>query len=319
MKATNLGLRLLALGAGLAISAAAAAQAFPNKPLKLIIGYGPGGVTDVINRVVADEMGKRLGQPVTVENRPGANALLAAQAVKNAAPDGYTLYGGSATTFAPVYMKENMIASKELAPVATSGLGDWFMYVPTSLGINNLKELAAWAKANPGKMRFAAPSPSNTMLFARVAKDMGFTYEAIPYKTTDQTIQALIAGDAQVTFNAASGFDAMLQAGKLKAISTLAPGRVAIRPDVPSATEQGVPLVVRFNQGIWTTLGTPRDVILKLNAAVNEGIKAPAAAEKIRNAALAIQPMTPEEVAKAYDQELQFYTEAAKLINYQPQ
>jgi tripartite-type tricarboxylate transporter receptor subunit TctC len=301
MKATNLGLRLLALGAGLAISAAAAAQAFPNKPLKLIIGYGPGGVTDVINRVVADEMGKRLGQPVTVENRPGANALLAAQAVKNAAPDGYTLYGGSATTFAPVYMKENMIASKELAPVATSGLGDWFMYVPTSLGINNLKELAAWAKANPGKMRFAAPSPSNTMLFARVAKDMGFTYEAIPYKTTDQTIQALIAGDAQVTFNAASGFDAMLQA------------------DVPSATEQGVPLVVRFNQGIWTTLGTPRDVILKLNAAVNEGIKAPAAAEKIRNAALAIQPMTPEEVAKAYDQELQFYTEAAKLINYQPQ
>jgi tripartite-type tricarboxylate transporter receptor subunit TctC len=312
-------LRVVALCAGVAFSAAAIAQAFPTKPLRLIIGYGAGGVTDVINRVVADEMGKKLGQPVVVENRPGANALLAAQAVKNAAPDGYTLYGGSATTFAPVYMKENMVATRELAPVATSGLGDWFMYVPTSLGVNNLRELAAWAKANPGKMRFAAPSPSNTMLFAQVARNLGFTYEAIPYTTTAQTIQALIAGDAQVTFNAASGFDAMLQAGKLKAISTLAPGRVQIRPDVPSATEQGVPLVVRFNQGIWTTLGTPRDVIMRLNSAVNEAIKVPAAVEKIHNAALAIQPMTPEEVAKVYEQELAFYTEAAKLIGYQPQ
>jgi tripartite-type tricarboxylate transporter receptor subunit TctC len=311
--------RLFALCAGFAFSAAALAQAFPSKPLKLIIGYGPGGVTDVINRVVAEEMGKKLGQPVTVENRPGANALLAAQAVKNAAPDGHTLFGGSAATFSPVYMKESMVAGKELAPVATMGLGDWFMYVPTSLKINSLKELAAWAKANPGKMRFAAPSPSNTMLFAKVAKDMGFTYEAIPYKTTDQTIQALVAGDAHVTFNAASGFDAMLQAGKLKAISTLAPGRVAIRPDVPSATEQGVPLVVRFNQGIWTTIGTPRDVIMKLNAAANDAIRVPAAAEKIKNAALAIQPMTPEEVLQAFNQEMAFYTEAAKLIGYQPQ
>jgi len=312
-------LRNAFLLAALGASALASAQTFPTKPLRLIIGYGPGGVTDVVNRLVADEMGKRLGQPVVVENRPGANALLAARTVQGAAPDGHTLYGGSATTFAPVYMKDNMIATRDLAPVATSALGDWFMYVPTSLGVNNLKELMAWAKANPGKLRFAAPSPSNTMLMAVVAKRMGFEFEAIPYKTTDQTIAAMLTGDAQVTFNAASGFGPMLQAGKLRVISTLSPQRTAMMPDVMTATEQGVPLTLRFNQGIWTTLGTPRDAIMKMNAAVNEAIRVPAVVERIRNSALATQPMSPEEVGRSYDNELKFYTEAAALIGYQPQ
>lgn len=300
-------------------SSLAIAQTYPNRAVKIIVGYGAGGVTDVLNRLIADELTKRSGQPVVVENKPGAGALLAAQAVKNAPPDGYTLYGGSVTTFASIYLKESLDASKELLPISTFAVGDWFMYVPTSIGVTNLKELAAYAKANAGKFRFSSPSPGNALLMAVVAKRLDFNFESIPYKTTADTIQALLNGDGQVTFNAASGFAPHIQAGKLRAIATLSKTRSTIMPDVPTAMELGIALRTNFDIGLWAPLGTPRDVVMKLNGWVTEGLKNPATADKIRNAAMSPTPALPADMIENYNNEMTFYKEAAMLTGLQPQ
>lgn len=312
-------LRFFLLAAGVAASSLATAQPFPSRTVRLVIGFGPGGVTDVLARLVAEQMAKRLGQPVVVENRPGASGLIAAQAVKSAAPDGHTLLGGSVTIFSPVYLSNGLVATKEFAPVATTALGDWFLYVPTNLGINSLRDLVAWTKANPGKLRAASGAVSAHMLTAILAKRLGIEFEPVPYKTTDQAIVGTLNGDVQINFNALSGFTPHLQSGKLKAIATLAPQRVANMPDVPTATEQGVPLVLRVNHGIWAPAGTPRDVVMRLNAVVNESLSEASLAEKIRNQSLLVVPMTPEEMVKAYESEMAFFTEAAAAIGFKPQ
>ena len=305
---------------GALLSAGAAAQGYPNRPIRLIIGYGAGGVTDVLARIVAAEIGPKLGQSVVVENRPGANAQIAAMAVKTAAPDGYTLYTGSTLTFSPTFMKDAPImATKDLAPISTTGVGDWFIYSAGDTGISTLKDLAQYAKTHPGGVRFASPSPANSMLMTTAAKRLGFTFENIPYKTTDQTIQALISGDAQVTINAVSGFEGQVASGKLRAIGMLGDQRSPLMPAAIPATEQGIPLTIRFAHGLWTALGTPRDAINKVSAATIEAMKNPAVVERVKNIALTAGGSTPEELLKATEAENKFYAEAAEATGFKPQ
>lgn len=297
-------------------SGMAVAQSYPSKPVKIVVGFGAGGVTDVLNRIMADQMSKVSGGSFIVENRPGAGGLLAAQTVRIAAPDGYTLFGGSVATYTPVFIKESLSADKDLSPISSFARGDWFMYVPTSLGVTNAKELAAYAKANDGKFRFASPAKSNTMLMAMVAKQQGFKFEDIPYKTTDQTIQALLTGDGHVTFNAASSFPPHIQSGKLRAIMTLSPTRSPLMPDVPTAKEQGVNLVTNFNIGLWAPFATPRDLIMKLNGYVVESLKDATTVTKIRNVSLSPVSAKPEEMLADFKSDNAFYVEAAALTGF---
>ncbi len=302
------------------LAAAATAQQYPTRPIRVIVGYGPGGVTDVIARIFADEFSKRLGQPAVVENRPGASALIAATAVKNAAPDGHMLFAGSSTPFSPIFLKENpIVASRDMAPVAMLGQGDWFMYAPANLPIRNLSELAAWAKANPGQLRFSSPAVVNTMLFSVAAKRLGAEFESISYKTSDQTITAMLGGDGQVTLNSVSGFQQFVQGGKLRMIATLSPQRSSQFPDVPTATEQGVPMSNSLSFGLWTTQGTPRAAIMKLNATVLEAGTSAAVQERVRNIALVTSRMSPEEVGKLHDSDTQVLSEAAVIGGFKPQ
>jgi tripartite-type tricarboxylate transporter receptor subunit TctC len=300
-------------------STLALAQAYPSKPIRLLVGFGAGGVTDILARMFAADWSKRLGQPVVVENRTGANGLVAAQGVKNAEPDGYTTTYGSVTVFSPIYAKNSMVAGKELAPVANVLFGDYFIYVPSSIGINSLKDLVAWAKANPGKLRYATAASSNYMMIAIVAHRLGISGENIPYKESSQVIQALLTGDGHATVNAAPGFTEHIKSGKLRAIATLGSERSAVIPDAPTATEQGVPLNLRFTHGVWTTLGTPRDRIMLFNRAVTESLKDPAIIEKIRNSMLTPAPGSPEDVLRIFDTDMKVFTEAAALIKFEPQ
>jgi tripartite-type tricarboxylate transporter receptor subunit TctC len=297
-------------------SGAATAQSYPNKPVKIVVGFGAGGVTDVLNRIMADQMSKLSGGSFIVENRPGASGLVAAQLVKNAVPDGYTLFGGSVATYTPVFMKESLSADKDLSPISSFARGDWFMYAPTSNSITNAKELGAYAKANEGRFRFAAPSHANTMLMAMISKQLGIKFENIPYKTTDQTIQALLTGDGQVTINAASGFGPHIQSGKLRAVMTLSPTRSPLMPDVPTAKEQGLNVVTTFNIGLWAPLTTPRDLITKLHGLVVESLKDAGTATKIRNASLSPVSATPEEMLADFKSDNAFYVEGAALTGY---
>ena len=301
----------------LMVASLATAQTWPTKSVKVIVPLGAGGITDNIVRLAADDLTKRMGQPFLVDNRPGANGLIAARFVKGSAADGYTLFGGSATTFSSVFMKESIDAEKELEPVSIIAIGDWIIYVRPGLGVSSLKELAAKGKTT--KLRFASPSTANHAIMSAVAKQMGFEYEEIPYKATDQTIVSLIAGDTDFTLNGLAGFTSMLQAGKLKVISTLGPTRSPILPDVQTAKEQGVDMVMRFNMGFWAPLGTPKDVIARLGQAVAEAVKAPAVVEKIGMISMIPSASSPEELLRAYQSEQRIYKAAAALVGLQPQ
>jgi tripartite-type tricarboxylate transporter receptor subunit TctC len=317
MKSHAKKLALLTLVWGLA-SASAWAQSYPSRPIRLIIGYGAGGVTDVLARIVASEVGTRINGSVVVENRPGANAQIAAQMVKTSAPDGYTWYTGSTLTFSPTFMKDAPISAvKEMQPVSTTGTGDWFIYAPGTLPIASLTDLQKYGKSQ--SVRFASPSPANTMLMTVVAKRLGIPFENIPYKTTDQTIQALISGDAQITINAVSGFEGQVSAGKLRAIANLGESKSPLMPAAAPAKDQGIPLECRFAHGIWVALGTPNDIVSKISAATIDAMKSPSAMEKAKNIGLIAGGSTPAGLLKATEDEAKFYNEAAEASGFKPQ
>jgi len=302
------------------VAGTASAQTYPNRPVRMILGFGAGGATDVLFRVIAEDMGKRLGQPVVVENRPGAGGVLAAQAVKQAAPDGYSIWAGGPMPFSPVMMKENpILLSKELAPISIVAYGDWVMYVPASSGIGSVKEIVQYAKANPKKFRFATISPFNTMMMAMVERQTAIKAELIPYKTTDQSIAALLSGDSEVTINSVGGFTGFLQSGKLRAIAVFSPSRSDALKDVPTAAEQGVPISTRYSFQMWGTQGTPRDIVNRLNGSLAETLRNPAVGDKIRGFSLTPSHSTPEEVMRAYDAEIKLFSDAAESIGFKPQ
>ncbi len=314
----NVKIRSLLAPILIGLSLTCSAQTFPNKPIRVLVGNGAGGITDVVVRISTEEMGRRLGQPMVVENRPGASASIAGNAVRTSSPDGYTLYGGSVASFSPAFLKDASIdATKALAPVSMLGAGDWFIYVPSNLPINNLKELVAYGKTN--QIRFSAASVVNTMIFALIGKRMGFTFENIPYKATDQTITSMLNGDTQVTLNAASGFAPFLSGGRLRVISTLSGKRLELMPNAQSGIEQGLPLELYSQIGLWGTLGTPADVIAKLNGAAVEALKTPAVIERFRNVSYNPVSTSPQELIRRVDDEIKLLIEAAALIDFKPQ
>jgi tripartite-type tricarboxylate transporter receptor subunit TctC len=299
-------------------SAAVPAQTWPARPVKVITGYGAGGAIDVVTRAMTDELTKRMGQAFIVENRPGAAGLLAAQAVKAAPADGYTILAGSVSSIGPVFVKSNPLdAAKELQPVSLMALGDWFIFARGDLGVGTLKELAV--KGNSGRLKFGTLAPAIDALMAVAAQPLGLKYEVIPYKTTDQVMAALLSGDIDFTMNSLAAFSGQIQAGKIRSLATFSSARTTLTPNVPTAKEQGVNMEIRFNQGVWAPLGTPKDVVGRLSAAVTEAVKAPAAAERIAALQEIATGSTPEELLRVFQAEVRTYEEAAKLVGLQPQ
>lgn len=300
------------------ISTTVLAQSYPSKPVKIIIGYGPAGVTDVILRLAAEDLGKRLGGTFVVENRVGAGGLLAAQAVKNSAADGYTLFGGAATPFHPVFAKDNfMDAAKDLQPVSTIAIGDNFLIVRSDLGVNNFREFVA--KARSTRLKHASLASTQQALMAAFAKGAGFDFDNIPYKATDQTITALLSGDCDFALTSVAGWTSHIKSGKLKLLATLAPNRSPIDPTVPTAKELGANVEFQFSIDIWAPMGTPRDVLNKLSAAISETVKSPAVAEKVAVISMIPQGSTPDGLLRLFQAQMKTYGDAANLIGLAPQ
>jgi len=299
-------------------SSAVFAQAWPIKPVRILVGTGAGGVTDIVTRSVAAELTKWLGQPFLVENRTGANSSIAAAAVKNAPPDGYLIYSGPATPFSSLYLKENnMDATKELQPVTVLAIGESYVIVRADLGVSNLKEFAAKAKAT--RLKHASPAPPMHSLMAAIAKPMGFTYDNIPFKTTDQAMVAVLSGDCDFIVKALPGSLPGIRSGKLKVIANTGPKRSPLMPEVPTAKEQGVDVAVTFSLAFWAPLGTPKDIVAKLNTTTAEVLKAPGVGEKFHSFAMIPTSSTPEELVRMSLYELAFYRDANALIGLNPE
>ena len=257
----------LALSLGLAATQVTA-QSYPSRPIKFIVGYPPGGTTDAAARIVGQKLSERLGQPVTVENKPGANSIIAAEFVKKAAPDGYTLLvGGSGVmVFNPgLYDKLSYDPVKDFMPITQFVANPLVFAVNPSVPANSLQELVALAKSKPGQMFYSWGATPFHVAAELLKKQAGIDMTQVPYKGSVQSITAAVAGEVPVVAVEMPAAVAQLQAGKIRALALSGAKRSALMPNVPTVIETGV---ANYELTMWTglfaPLNTPHAIIDKL-------------------------------------------------------
>ena len=277
------GLRMTGLVAAtlLAVFANDTARAqgdYPNKPIRLVVGFTPGSVADITARVLGNRMGQILGQSVVVENRPGAGSNLAAEFVARSAKDGYTLFLPGSANIANAAINPNLPfdVAKDFAPVGLVSAAAVILVVHPSLAVNNLQELIALVKSKPGELSYAstgigsAPHFSGELFMQRT----GTKLVHVPYQGSPQAATDLLAGRVQVMFSPATAVISLVQDGRLKVLASAGSKRPGILPDVPTMIESGMP---DFDTAIWFGLmapaGTPREAVDKLSHALREAVK----------------------------------------------
>jgi tripartite-type tricarboxylate transporter receptor subunit TctC len=258
----------------------AQAQSFPERPIKLVVPFPPGGGTDTSARLVAQAMSSRLGQSVVIENQSGAGGIIGARQVATANPDGYTLLMvAAANTFGtvPLLYKLDYDPRKAFVPVAMAAIERLVLVVTPSLPVKTLPELVQYAKANPGKLNYGSAIgivPHFLMELFKIKSGADILH--VPYRGAAPMITDLLAGQIEMTINAKSALLANIQAGKLRALAVTSAERWQELPDVPTMIEGGYlddPYDTLF--GLVAPAGTPAAVIDKLNAAVNAGLRSP--------------------------------------------
>ena len=282
-----------------------AADAYPSKPIRLIVPFAAGGPTDVMGRVVGQIVADATKQAVVVDNRPGAGGNTGTDAVAKAAPDGYTLglSAISSLAIAPgLYPKLPYQVARDLAPITLVGIAKGAILAHPSAPFNDLKGLVAYAKANPGKLNYASSGigTSNHLAGEYFSSLAGIDIQHVPYKGTANAAQDLMSGTVLLSFESSLLTAAPnVQAGKLKAIAITSATRSALLPTVPTVAEQGFP---GFDVPTWFGLvgptGIPKEVVAQLQRIVAEGLKTPAVRERF--AKIGAEPVgdTPEEFAR---------------------
>nr|WP_194723730.1 tripartite tricarboxylate transporter substrate binding protein [Noviherbaspirillum malthae] len=319
-------LGLLGAAAGLTLAAAGPAQAaYPDKPIKLVVPYPPGGATDIIGRVVAQKLGGALGQQVVVDNRGGAGGNIGAAAVAKAEPDGYTLLMGALTSHSIMQTLERKSLGynleKDFAPITMVGSVPLVFVVHPSVPAKNLKELIAYAKSKPGYLTYAssgagAPQRMAAELFKRTA---GVDMMHVPYKGSGPAMNDLVGGQVLTmveTVPAAQGF---IKAGKLRALAVTTPQRISMLPDVPTASEEGLTgFSVSSMFGVLAPANTPKPIVDRLNAELVKILQMPEVKEQLLQQGAYAMSTSPDQTSERIRQEISMWAkviEEAKITN----
>jgi tripartite-type tricarboxylate transporter receptor subunit TctC len=279
----------------------AAAQDYPTRVIRLIVPYPPGGPTDVIARIITNSMTATLGRSVIVDNRPGGAAgTVGGRLVATADPDGYTLLltQVGSLTIAPSLYKLDYDPLKDFALIAIVAQSPQILTVNPALPVNSLAELLAYAKANPGKLNYASPGvgtlPHILGELLQLVGDIKLTH--VPYRGAGPAVSDLLGGQVQVMFDSSSVMLPHVDAGRLRALAVTSAGRMPQLPNVPTVNDLGFP---RLTATLWTGLvapaATPAPIVQKLNAAINEGVKAPEVQQAFQRLGLYATPVSPEE------------------------
>jgi tripartite-type tricarboxylate transporter receptor subunit TctC len=315
-----------ALAFALAILAAPLATAqWPNKPIKWIVPYTPGGITDSATRMITQKLEGALGQPVVIENKPGANSMLGAELVARSAPDGYTLltvivaHAANATLYAG---KMPFDPVKSFTPISVVGIAPLVLTVNNNFPAKDMKELIAYAKANPGKISFgssgvgAAAHLTTELLKHTVDIDMVH----IPYKGTAPALTALLSGDIQVLVDTPSSLMPHARAGKIRAVGMFSSNRITGASEVPTLAEAGGPAI---EGSTWVMFlapaGTPREVVNRLSSETARVIATPEIRGRFEQ--LGIEPVgsTPEQAVKFLDDEIAKWARVITTANVKPE
>ena len=299
------------------------AQTYPNKPIKMIVPFAAGTITDTVTRAFCQELSQVLGQPVVVVNKGGADGSIGATELVRSAPDGYTLIvaPNSSIAVVPLLRKEppyDPIA--DFTPISFMGDTTFYIVVHPSLPVNSVAELIAHAKANPGKLNYASANTTSIVSTALLATNNGISMTHIPYKSEPEAIPDLLSGQVQLMIASFATVGPQVKAGKLRALSSTLPERNPLLPDVPSITEAGQP---KFPVGPWAALlgpaKLPPDIVTRLNKETVAILNRPAFREQMQKFGFAPKPGTPEEFATYLKEQIVTWRAALKQAGIAPQ
>jgi tripartite-type tricarboxylate transporter receptor subunit TctC len=299
-----------------ALSAAAAAETYPDRPPKIISGYPPGGISDTYARVMAQWLSQQLGQQFIVENRPGAGGNLAAEAVAKAAPDGYTLLQTTSADAwnATLYQNLNFNIVRDFAPIATISRGSGLLVVNPSLPAQSVPELIAYVKSNPGKVTMASAGVGSAphMFWELFRTKTGVDMVHVPYRGGGPAVVDLLGGQVQAYFGTFPSTIEQVRAGKLRALAVTSPTRVAVLPDVPAMAEFLPGFEASIYVGLAAPRGTPAAIINTLGSALSRALDDPAIARRIAEFGDAPLRLSPAAFTKLVADETEKWAEVIR-------
>ena len=294
---------LIAVVATLTAAWPAAAQDYPSRPIRFVVPYPPGGSVDPVARILGADIAERLRQPVVIENKAGAAGSLGTDQVAKSAADGYTvLIHTSVLATEPSLKKLPYEVTRDLMPVTLAVNGPYLLVVNPTLPVSNVRELIAYAKANPGKLSYgsAGVASSGHMIGELFKTVTGIDMLHVPYRGGAPSIIGLMGNEVQLVFDVISTSKAPSEAGKLRALAVTSPERAPVMPDTPTVMESGVPdFSVVFWLGAFVPAGTPQPVVDKLYRAFADALANPTVSDKLRGLGLQIRATPPDASATA--------------------
>jgi tripartite-type tricarboxylate transporter receptor subunit TctC len=297
------------------------AQTYPTKPVKMIVPFAPGGVTDMVSRVIAQGLSVELGQPVIVENRAGASGIVGAEAAAKSAADGYTLMMGNISTLAinlAVFARLPYDPQNSFEPVSMVARQPLVVAVNPNVPVKTIAELVAYAKANH-KLNFGSAGASLQLATEAFNQAAGIQMTHVPYKGSGPAMTDLVAGHIDVLFDAFSSLYPFIQQGRLRGLAITAAKRSALAPELPTLGELGFPTVeVTSWQGIVVPAGTPPAIVAKLNAAVHKLLESQSVKDQFAKQGVEPSPSTPDQLAQYANRERQLWTDVANKAGVKP-
>ena len=308
---------LAALFAAMAV--AAQAQTFPSKPMRMVLPYQPGGITDVVARTLAQKMSENTGQPVVVDNRPGGNFVIAAEFVAKAPADGHTLFLVPDSTFT---LNPLTIANlpydvqRDFTPISRAGLATLFIVANPKAPGKDFQELLRYAKANPGKVTWGTSGFVNQMVGEQLKVATGVNILHVPFKGSPPMLQALLNGDIDFSITTFTPYANFVKEGKLRGLAVTGSTRESAVPDTPSLAELGYPeLAYRQWLGLYVAAAVPRPIVQRLVAETHKALNDPDVKQRMASAGMDAAPSTPEEMAEIVRRDQAKWAKVIKAAN----
>lgn len=324
--AVRRALLLAAATAGLAVivaspATATAATPYPNKPVRIIVPYTPGGASDVLARVLAAKLQQSLGQPVIVENKVGASGAIGTEYVARSEPDGYTLVIsdlGTLTIGPSIYGNLRFDVSRDLAPVSILTSSPYLLTVNPALPVHNLAELIAYSRANPTRLNYASSGMGTNPHMAGLlfATRMGLQWTYIPSKGGAQAITDVIGGQADLMFNSAFSTSVFVKEGKLRLIAVSSPRRMPAYPDIPALAEVAPGYATGAYQGLFARAGTPPEIVSRLSTEVSRVLAMPDVREQLARLGAEPYGSTPEAMRVFVQEDRERWARLVKELNF---